>query len=513
MHFDTGLRPTGPSIAPTHILDFSDLGDLYSAALSPDGSRLYALVHAPVVDFGRVFATYWPEWMGTLAGLFTLILLIPLALRLRRRQRDGDPYCPRCNYNLSGQSADPRCPECGLNLSKRPPIKGRRAWGRSRPIAVAIVLVLGAYGTLLACRVPRDAAWLQPDWTSVRAVSWCDKRGFEWLARFKSKGDMVLEVDASTGQRLRTVCSRSSQTFFQLVLTPDGSGLYLCRSARDGIALVNIADGHVVASYVTPPAVAQSGTMGRGGEFLYEAGHSPVIGHTRDGSAVLSYWSDSTTIAHAAVWNPKTGKSTIIASTQGYVDATSNALLCEGRQFVMVGQTDPIRVISTPLFMESQRTNSFEVRWFGPDGRETRKVDLWPDVGFDGMPAVVPDGSLAFFSTYGRVIALDLATGSREKRSDVYEDMASPTDLIAGIDGVRLFVPGSSHIAVCDIQRKERTADLKAPLGYHGPRAISSPTPSRAAAVYQGPAKTKPGRSFVAAIWDIPPSPPQETKP
>jgi hypothetical protein len=296
-------------------------------------------------------------------------------------------------------------------------------------------------------------------------------------------------------------------TYFQLVLTPDGSGFYLNRRASDGIDLVSIANGHVAASYVVAPNLGAP--KGRS-EFTYEIGGDAVVGHANDGSAVLSYWSDSKAIAYAVVWNPKTGKSVTIATTPAYVDQRGTNF-CQGRQFIMAGRTDPVRVISTPLFMEAFPTQTYQMRWFGPDGSETRKVDLKTTVAPHGLSAVTPDGSLAFFSEqYGRsVIAIDLATGTQVGELDLAENTGS-AELVATADGVRLLVAGFKWIGVRDIQRKAWTAFLQPPPTYYGARAITSPTPSRAAAVFQGNGKTKGAFTFVTAIWDIPPPAPSQ---
>ncbi len=69
---------------------------------------------------------------------------------------------------------------------------------------------------------------------------------------FRDVGDLVLEVDATTGKRAREVCRRLACTLFQLCLTPDGSGFYLERKTHDGIDLISTASGRTTASFVTP---------------------------------------------------------------------------------------------------------------------------------------------------------------------------------------------------------------------------------------------------------------------
>jgi hypothetical protein len=501
---DFQLVAESQKIQPRLVLDYTDLGDLHSAALSPDGTRLYALLHAQFVDLGQAIAHYWPEWGAAAIALAVLILLVPLVRRLRRRQTDGDPYCRRCNYSLRDRTADQACvcPECGLDLAKRPPIRGRRAWKRAWPIAALLALVLGAYGSLWAFKVRREVVWLHPQWCSTAALKWCDKPSMAWLTQFKRKGDLVIASDASTGERLRIVCGRASATYFRLVLTPDGSGLYLVRTDSSGIDLVSVGSGRTRATFTAGPRGAPgAGGAGRG-EFCYDIGGDAVIGHTADGSVLLSYWSDSKALASAVLWNPTTGKTTIIATTKAYIDERSGRSFCQGRQFVRVGTAEPVQVISTPLFMEAFPTKTFEVRWFGQDGAETRKVDLKESVAPHEYPAITPAGDLAIFSEqYGRaLISLDLQTGEEAGRISAEVGTGPP---VFAADGVRLLVPARDGVLIRDTARKQWTALLREPQGFYGARHVTSPTASRAAAVFQGqPVANK--FPFRAAIWDIP---------
>ena len=49
-----------------------------------------------------------------------LILLVPTLLLWRRDRRKPHPgFCPRCDYDLTGNTTG-RCPECGLDIPKPP---------------------------------------------------------------------------------------------------------------------------------------------------------------------------------------------------------------------------------------------------------------------------------------------------------------------------------------------------------------------------------------------------------
>jgi len=72
---------------------------------------------------------------------------------------------------------------------------------------------------------------------------------------------------------------------------------------------------------------------------------------------------------------------------------------------------------------------------------------------------------------------------------------------------------GMRAIQVRDVQRREWTSSLASPTGFYGPRAITSPTPGRAAAVFQGPQKGPAKWTFCAAIWDIPTARAEGAKP
>jgi hypothetical protein len=513
------LAMSEPLTQPTHVMDFSDVGDLYSAALSPDGSLLYVLVHGAFVDVGAVVAQYWPEWGAAGAGLLALPLLIVFIRRLRREQRDGEPYCRRCNYNLSARTPDQsRCPECGVELAKRTPVRGRRAWKRAAPWLAALLVVLGAYGALWAFRVPRGAAWLNPGWASASALKLVDRKGLEWLKQYRKQGDVVIEVDASTGERRRTVCGRASSTYFHLVMTPDGSGFYLIRADGNGVDLISTRTGAARATFQPAPPMRLSPAKGAPsrGDFCSEVGGNAIIGHTADGSAILSYWSDSSAVASATVWNPATGEVTHVASTPAYIDNRSGRSYCTGRQFVRVGRVEPVQVISVPLFMEAFPTKSFEVRWFDWAGNQTRTVDLKTTVSPHGLPAVMPDGQLAIFAEqYGKsLISLDLNTGEEAGRVDL--DNIGLLSPVLAPDGIRLLVGGMRGmraIQVRDVQRREWTSSLASPTGFYGPRAITSPTAGRAAAVFQGPQKGPAKWTFCAAIWDIPTARAEGAKP
>lgn len=113
--------------------------------------------------------TDWQQWVLG-AGAITLALagIALLAWSLFWDRSRGRKRCPRCWYDMSG-SAGLVCPECGRDARRTNRMyKTRR---RRRWAVVAVVLLVGAYGTHLGAVVRRDGWWAaSPRWMVI--VAW-----------------------------------------------------------------------------------------------------------------------------------------------------------------------------------------------------------------------------------------------------------------------------------------------------------------------------------------------------
>jgi hypothetical protein len=125
----------------------------------------------------------------------TFAILTPIAVTavallfvgLRGRRVGDEPWCRRCDYDLTGAPAGSmQCPECGADLSDRPRAvvigrRVRRAW----PIAVGATLLLGVSLVGGVVGVAR-----------ARGIDWKDKWPDAWLVSDARRAAVPDQVDA-----------------------------------------------------------------------------------------------------------------------------------------------------------------------------------------------------------------------------------------------------------------------------------------------------------------------------
>jgi hypothetical protein len=96
-----------PPLKWTHHISFPETQGIRSVVFSHDGNTAYANAFVNVLDVWQVGVHFWPEILGAIAGLATLVALLLVARSLRRPRRVGLPHCPACNYDLSGRVNGP----------------------------------------------------------------------------------------------------------------------------------------------------------------------------------------------------------------------------------------------------------------------------------------------------------------------------------------------------------------------------------------------------------------------
>ena len=143
-----------------------------SIAFASDKPVLYVHSHVPMVNIWPNLVALWPELLGGVLAIATVLMVI-VVLRMRSRPRTaGKPYCRRCNYDLSPQvrvrSVDgrdsfewdnaARCPECGTPLAGAKPITGCRFRRRAAPVVVGWLCLALAYCGLHVMRLPRGGS-------------------------------------------------------------------------------------------------------------------------------------------------------------------------------------------------------------------------------------------------------------------------------------------------------------------------------------------------------------------
>ena len=103
-------------IPPDQVINFP--GTVRQVTFSPDGYTAYVVHDDYTIRLDWLVADYVPP---AIIVLLTIPVLVALARlwRLRRKRRvPGEPYCRKCNYQLTSFQGD-KCPECGADLTGR----------------------------------------------------------------------------------------------------------------------------------------------------------------------------------------------------------------------------------------------------------------------------------------------------------------------------------------------------------------------------------------------------------
>lgn len=234
------------------------LHDQY-VAVTPDGSRIYALHNTQALDAWPLLVHHWPHIGGTLTALAAVVLLVTWLRRRRtmRRTAKDQPHCRRCRYQLTGV-ASPTCPECGADLSRHRPILGRRF--ALLPLAAAAVLALCVgvgYSALWLVGEPRIAQAAQ--WHKSR-LPWLHRmtrgRWQHWVDPFACDVMLLLELDASSGAVRRRLAL--GETLYLPQVSPDGR--HITVDVEQTIEVWSVRSGRRAAVHVrsrTPPGRGQ----------------------------------------------------------------------------------------------------------------------------------------------------------------------------------------------------------------------------------------------------------------
>jgi hypothetical protein len=357
-------------------------------AFSPDGARLYASYPMPVIDVWSLAVSLWPELLGGVLALLTIVTLVLLLRRRSRRQSAGAPHCRRCNYDLSAHAAAERglafppgtkCPECGSDLARRPPRRGRSFRRRA---AIPLALWTGAaaaYAALFIAGVPRvnaASAWL--DWSSAALARLAARWSSPWLSRRVTQGEQIAQYDTATGSFTRTLLTHRDRTFSDLAVSPDGAAL-LTWGAK-GVKAFSTLTGRRISSAALP------GYPG-------DVGYPFVLGFTPESAHAFVSWIDRDRgLCGVSRVNIRSGAAQTLVSTTHSPPGSTPRGSPWGRHFVMISSDPPV-FVSYPHFMESYASKRFTLRVHDarvPD-REI-EVSVLPDL--TSWVAIVRDAKL-----------------------------------------------------------------------------------------------------------------------
>jgi hypothetical protein len=254
---ETTQSATTPEIKPSHVVHVPHTLAVDPLAFSPDGTEVYCEAYRNTVDVGAVLLEVWREGVGAALATAGIVVAIFVLRAVRRPQTPGDPYCRRCNYNVSGQvnpdtrpsagdSAAPetphnnrcarppagtRCPECGLDLADRPPRAGRSLARRVVPPLGVLALATAVYALALTLEPSRrptpGLSQPMPRLRSDLLSRLAESNSIPWLLKHRTDWRRIVRVDASRGVILGEfdVCGPRA---FHLRTSPDSAHLAIC---------------------------------------------------------------------------------------------------------------------------------------------------------------------------------------------------------------------------------------------------------------------------------------------
>lgn len=235
-----------PEYEPTHRVRFPGSPNIRGITFSADGHSIFVHLQDLAINLWEVLVYYWPEVLGTLTAVTTIVCTIALWRITHRKRLVGEPHCRQCNYCLKGCESE-RCPECGAQIKR--PVIGRSMRRRTWPFAAPLVFMLALYGSLWLLRVPRSGYvrdWIH--WWSYGLAAWACESNSPLADRWGRLVNRIVEVDVATGELLETsVTWGSSQLVgFPITLTPDGAHLLMTLQDHDRLSLISTRSGRVV---------------------------------------------------------------------------------------------------------------------------------------------------------------------------------------------------------------------------------------------------------------------------
>ena len=484
-------------IDPTHHLTFGQPPEIQSIAFHPDGQRAFVHMHGESVNAWSVAVYLWPEIIGFLT-LLVIVIAYKFIMHIVHNPRQTDHYyCRSCNYDVTDKvktldspinevvddddndndnENDPnRCPECGLDITKKTPIPGRTKTQRLGPVLIIATLFISPYIALWGNNVPRHnnlSHWL--NWPSEKLLNLSSQPQYSWLQKFVQNGDIVRELNLQTGQWNRTVCARSSNTYFNMTLSPSGDHLYLESPNRAGIDRINTKTGRTTLTLQLP------------NQTRYPL-NSPVVLHRADNQEVVWVYGLNMKTQENILWRwdlqSNSYNKLIVETAYQYQPGFSIE-----REYRPINDgPDTGTWLSIPTFMEAFNSKTYKLRVFDSKGVQLREIDLGQIINSTSVAEVIPQGRYAYVTNnLGNAIQrVDLS--GIEPVALLRGDVADFGDNISiHPSGRFLFVTSiNDGVTVRDMEQAKWITKLNFPPGLFGPQITISPDGNWLAAILQ----------------------------
>ena len=312
----------------------------------------------------------------------------------------------------------------------------------------------------------------------------------KWLSPTAKTTDQIVEIDVATGTLLRTIVQRSSLTYFDITLTPDGKGVFVAGRQPDTLDVLALESGRVLNSIDARNLVT------------LVPSNPAVIGFSPDGRTAYAQWFDERrNMGGVRSWRWQDENVAIaLVESPGFQDSPR----AWPRIFFLrdhCGAAGAPRFFSIPHFMALYGTNSFAVKLHASPGTE-QSIELGTAADPYNTAAVSVDGSLAFFLGEGRghVLVLDWDSGTVFKTGST--GFMSVGSLARSSGGGYLLLGGSPIVSVRDTAQHKSFVDLTVPSEFSSASPSISADGRWVAAVCNRISYSK-GLVRSIVVWDL----------
>lgn len=482
--FPPAVNVEGPTLQPA--ARWGDgVGDVTSAALSPDGKTVYFGVVGDAMRPDLLLDAAAP-YLAVLFGVLGLLILVLGVRRVATRpQHSSKSYCRKCNYDLTPSSAPSStpsvCPECGTSLATRPPKRGRRKARRLLPpVALAALCIVFTAALLIA------PLWSGPTLRAL-GLGLVDpppfvRRVLSPAVQKQSVGmsERLLSAPAlgGTPTPLRTII----RMFAPLAIAPDGTSFFAGDIAR-GLFQYDARTGRRIQRAPMSDRV------------MVEVNTHSIIGFTPDGRGAYVQWSTRdmkpgvamriSGTCGVSLWNLDTNTIQDVFSTVPWSEPPNN--FPQPGPFWMQSSHPDWRFIQTPSFSQAYATKLWPVRAFTLEGKQD--LASHPNIDPSGAPAFSREAGLVFTTAnYGeKLVAISAKDGSIVGEITPQSRIGRFGDSLAFCELRQwLAVPDIRNtIFIRDIRAKKWIAALAFPTDCYAPRINFSDDGTTLAAVFQ----------------------------
>jgi hypothetical protein len=458
------------------------VGDVTSAALSPDGKTVYFGVVGDAMRPDILLDAAAPYLAGLLGVLGVLILALGIRRVATRPQHSSKSYCRKCNYDLTPSPAPSTtpsvCPECGTSLASRPPTRGRRKARRLLPpVALAALSIFVAAALLIA------PLWSGPALRGL-GLGLVDPPPFirSMLSPAVQKqsvgmSESLFSAPALGGNPtpLRTII----RMFGRLSVSPDGATFFAGDIAR-GLFQYDARTGRRIQRAPMSDRV------------MIDVNSHSIIGFTPDGRGAYVQWSTRDVSSGAtrgtcgvSLWNLDANTTEDVFTTVPWSEPPTN--FPQPGPFWMQSNHPDWRFIQTPSFSQAYSTKLWPVVAFTPAGRQ--ELASHPNIDPSGAPAFSREAGLVFTTTgYGeKLVAISAADGSIVGEINPQSKIGRFGDSLAFCEFRQwLAVPDIRNtIYIRDVRTKKWIAALTFPPDCYAPQMHFSDDGTALAAVFQ----------------------------